>query len=454
MNRFPKILLCFCLWAFAGICEAKPNIVVIFTDDQAFRAIGYNNPSVKTPALDQLARTGTIFNHAYVASPICLASRASILTGLFPQQHGSVGLGGSEFQRRVVQEKKQETIAHYLSRGGYTTGFCGKSHLGDPKKYGFQNGSESRGVYDLATFAFAERFVEQHAKDKQPFFLWVAPRQPHVPLMPEKKWLDLYTDGKFTLPPNFRNTPTNDSINNQGLPGQSYYRDSKYTRNYKNLSGGPPRSKEVIQDFLLAYYATISHLDHQVGALVAKLKQLDLSDNTAIIFLSDNGYHVGSHGLGNKITMHEESVRVPMFVHYPTLSKKRQQSEALVSSLDVVPTVLELAGIQRPAHLMGKSLLPLLRDPERPHRDYVASECIGVGGKIGQGHRMVRTSKWKYVLTGVNDEALFDQTKDIYELNNLASDPTYSNVLQKMRSHMRDWIKSTGDTHTSPPEGK
>jgi len=451
--RTLKIVALFSLWACASICEAKPNIVLVFTDDQTYRAIGYNNPAVKTPTLDRLARSGTIFSHAYVATPICAASRASILTGLFPQQHESVGLDGRGFQHHVVLEKKLKTIAHYLGSAGYTTGFCGKSHLGDPKKYGFQHGRAHGDVFDVEAFKFAEEFVDQRAADKKPFFLWIATRQPHVPLIPKQKWLDMYADDELHVDANFRESPPAGSLYNQGLPGELYYRDSQYTRNYKNLPAGPPRSKAVIRDFLLAYYATISHLDHQVGLLVEKLQQHGLSENTAIIYLSDNGYHVGNHGLGNKITMHEESVRVPMFVRYPAMKNPGRRSDAMVSSLDVMPTVLELAGIERPAHLMGKSLVPLLVDPKRPLRDFVASECIGVGGKVGHGHRMVRTTKWKYILTGVNEEALFDQTNDVYELENLAGDPAYRDVLRTMRSHMRSWMKSTGDTHTPPPEG-
>lgn len=438
---------------FAGDATARPNFVVIFTDDQTYRAIGYNNPAIKTPHLDRLAGHGMIFNRAYVATPICVASRASILTGLFPQQHQSVGLDGHGFETNVVKKCKYRTIAHLLTEAGYVTGFCGKSHLGDPKRYGFTRGKRHHDIYDKESFSYAEEFVQARGADNKSFFLWVAPLQPHVPLLPAQKWLDLYEDTMFKVDGNWRASPPHESFFNQGLPGQHYYRDSNYTRNYKKLPAGPPRSEAVICDYMLAYYATISHLDHQVGRLGARLAVTGLDKKTVIVFLSDNGYHLGNHGLGNKITMHEESVRVPMFIVDPSAQGGARRSNALVSSLDVMPTVLDMAGVERPGHLMGKSLMPLLRDPKATIRDHVASECIGVGGKLGQGHRMMRGNRFKYILSDTNVEALFDERADPLELVNLAGKQEHSTTLARMRNKMRRWMQKVGDTHHPPPAG-
>jgi arylsulfatase A-like enzyme len=441
---------------FAAEAVARPNFVVIFTDDQTYRAIGYNNPMVKTPHLDRLAQRGMIFNRAYVATPICAASRASILTGLFPQQHQSVGLDGSGFENNVVKNGKYKTIAHLLTDAGYVTGFCGKSHLGDPKRYGFTHGKLHKDLYDNEPFAFAEKFVEARGADNKPFFLWVASRQPHVPLLPAQKWLDQYTDTQLKVDGNWLVTPPLESFFNQGLPGEYYFRDSKHTENYKQTPSGPPRSKAVIRDFMLAYYATISHLDHQVGRLAARLAETGLDKNTVIVFLSDNGYHLGNHGLGNKITMHEESVRVPMFIvdsstQTPVTKGTAGRSDALVSSLDVMPTVLEMAGVEPPDYLIGKSLVPLLSDPQATVRDHVASECIGVGGKLGQGHRMIRGDRFKYLLSGTNEGALFDEQADPLELVNLAGKPEHTAMLATMRDKMNQWMQQVGDTHQPPP---
>jgi arylsulfatase A-like enzyme len=432
--------------AFAA--ARPPNFVFILTDDQTYRAIGYNNAQVRTPSLDALAKSGVIFEHAYVASPICVASRASLLTGLYPQQNGAIGLSSSAFTQRVVRERALRTFPQLLATANYRTAFFGKSHLGDPKAYGFHEGAEQR--LDAEAFASASEFFARAAKRPEPFFVWLAPHAPHVPLLPGQAWLDLYAAKDLSLDPNFRESPSSSSLFDQGIPGQPMHRDSTHTSSHKSLPAGPPRAPDIMREFIRAYYASISELDDRVGRLVATLKQHRLDDNTVIIFLSDNGYFLGNHGLGNKITMHEEAVRVPMFVHGPAVKAPGARSRALVSSLDVYPTVLELAGVALPPGLPGRSLGPLLAQPAAPHREFVISECVGVGGKLGEGHRMVRTAGWKYILSVAGEEALYNEISDPYELTNLAGDSTQAAVRLQLRSHLVEWMEAVGDSHPRP----
>ncbi|NUM53642.1 MAG: sulfatase-like hydrolase/transferase [Candidatus Hydrogenedentes bacterium] len=434
-----------------GRASRRPNFVVVFSDDHTYRAVGYNNPSVKTPNMDRIARGGAIIDQCYVASPICVASRASIMSGLFPQQHGAVGLDATGFQKCVVEEKRYKTFAQVLADSGYATAFCGKSHLGDPKAYGFTEGKENNDVYDVESFDFAKEFLASRTGRDEPYLLWVAPHQPHVPLLPAQEWLDLYDVNNLHVDPNFRESPPAESIYNQGVPGERYYRDTAFTKNYKSLSSGPPRTKEQVRDFMHAYYATISHLDEQIGELFDFVQKSDESWRTTFIYLADNGYHLGNHGLGNKITMHEESVRVPMFAHGYGVRRPGTRIRSLVSSLDIYPTLLDFAGINLPEHLMGASLRQALKYPERSNCRYVASECVGVGGKAGQGHRMVRSGDLKYVMTDSNEEALFDEATDPYELSNIVADPRYASDLSTLCEHMRTWMERVGDTHAPPP---
>ena len=429
--------------------ENRPNILVIFTDDQTWQGIGYNNPEVKTPILDELAAEGIIFSHNYTASPICTASRAAMMTGMFPQQNGTVALNTDQFVNTYSRDTTLITLPRLFNRAGYETWFAGKSHLGPPEDYGFRKGQITREYNDTAAFRLALDYIRTYGKGDRPFFFWLAPRQPHVPLHPAEKWLEMYDTAEISLGPNFRESPEMLSMYNQGLPGEIFFRDSKYTDNWKNLPAGPPRSAGVIKDYTKAYYATISHLDHQVGVLMDALEEKGLARNTVIIFLSDNGYFLGHHGLGNKLTMHEESVRVPLFIHWSGLKNKGVRCDELVSSLDVIPTVLELAGIRVPDNVMGSSLVPLLDDPATPIHDWVASESVGVGGARGQGHRMVRNKQWKYILTGVNEEALFEETADPAELDNLVlKEPA---TADQMRRLMIEWMNQTGDRHRRPP---
>ncbi len=436
------------------LASKPPNLVVIFTDDQVHDAIGYSNPHVKTPNLDALAARGVIFDRAYVSSPICAASRASLMSGTFPQENGVVGLAQENFTAyRKGGEKAHLTLPSQLNQLGYHTVLHGKSHLKNPLHYGFQAGLESGPHDDVKTFANVKRFLETYEKNA-PFFLWLAPHQPHMPLLPSQEWLDLYPLGSIALPSNFRIEPLPNSIFNQGVPGELFYRDSNYSKNAKKLSGGPPRSADVMKEFIQYYYAVVSHLDHQIGNFITQLQEAGEVDNTWIFFLSDNGYHLGDHGLGNKITMHEESVRVPMFAVPPKNhpeAKYKTRTESLVSSLDIYPTLLELAGGKAPDKTRGKSLVPLLNSPTSEHHPYIFSECVGVRGKPREGHRMVFNGTLKLVLTDADEYHLYNLKTDPDELKNIfPTKNSFPEELRRLHSELTVWMRSIGD-RSAPP---
>ncbi len=443
----------------------KPNFVVIFTDDQNYRAIGYNNPVVKTPNLDRLAMEGLRLNRAFVASPICVASRASIYTGMFPQQHGSVALASAGFKKSVVEEKRIVTLPMVLGQVGYHTALFGKSHLGEPTTFGFAEGREIKAANDEETFDEADKFLKRESKSGRPFLLWLTPHNPHVPYTAPQRFKDLYKDSVITLDPNWMESPPMQSFFNQAAPGAIGFRDGTL-RIYKGAPAGqtcgPPRSEEAMKEVIKAYYGDVSLLDEQVGMLVEQMKAAGLYENTVMIFLSDNGYHLGNHGLGNKITMHEESVRVPMFIHSPLLPVKSAKSEALVSSLDVFPTIIDFAGASAPPQLMGKSLRPIMNAPEATVRDYVITECVGPPeNRVGTGHRMVRTDHFKYMLSTDDDEAFFDLRADPYEMNNLIAEGSLTSEIQRHRAMLREWSVSVGEkrlpldeAQTQPRRGK
>ena len=263
----------------------RPNIVVIFTDDQTYQAIGYQNPKVQTPNLDRLAESGMIFERTYVASPICTASRSSIMTGQFPQKNGVIALNTRPFTKYTKDDSNHlQLLPNRLREVGYLTAFYGKSHLGDPQKYGFSVGQEISGYDDQVTFEKASTFIESQKNSKEPFFLWVAPRQPHLPLYPTQKWLNKYPLSSIELPPNFLIEPKDFRINNQGTPEKVFYRDSKYRKNVGNLPSGSPRDEETIKAFIQAYYAVVSHLDHQIGQLVNLLAKTGILQKTIVFF--------------------------------------------------------------------------------------------------------------------------------------------------------------------------
>ena len=434
---------------FADAAPAKkPNFVVILSDDQTYRAIGYNNPVVKTPNMDELANEGFRFDRFFVVSPICMASRASIYTGVFPQQHGTVGLSGVGFHSSVLREKRFVTLPAVLEKAGYHTALWGKSHLGEPTTFGFAEGKEFHDPNDEETFAEAKKFLERESKLNRPFLLWLTPRNPHLPLSAPQRFKDIYKNAGIKLEPNWLVTPPMESIFNQGPAGDISFRDSVpiYPHAPKGLIAGPPRDETVMKEVVKAYYGDVSCLDEQIGTLVEQLKTNGLYENTIIIYLSDNGYFLGNHGLGNKVTMHEESVRVPMFIHSPLLANKRVKSDALTSSLDIYPTILDLAGVAAPAQLMGKSLRPILETPTMTVRDHVITECVGPPDKrLGVGHRMVRTDHFKYILTGSDEEAFFDLRSDSYEMTNLIADASLKPEIERHRVLLHEWSNSVGE---------
>jgi arylsulfatase A-like enzyme len=432
--------------------QAKPNFLVILADDLSYRAVGYNNKLLKTPNIDRLAGEGIVFNRAYTASPVCVASRAAMLTGVFPQTNGTVALDNASFIKNIAEGRKFNTLPDYLNEAGYRTFLCGKSHLGDPQKYGFREGEETFDYDDQRAFRDAFGFIDKLAgeKDPPPFLLWMAVRQPHVPLKPAQEWLNLYSAPEILLDPNYLVQPPEGSFYNQGLPGEHFYRDSDYRDNYKNLPAGPPRDPEVMKEFALAYYATVSHLDDQIGKLVEKMEATGLIKNTVIIFLSDNGYFLGNHGLGNKLTMHEESVRIPFFICREKVKTRNVSTNSLISSIDLFPTLLDLAGIKIPEYLQGKSLRPLFTDPQKVVYDYVAGESVGVGGKPGTGHRMVVNDSLKYMLSDTGEEALFNLKDDLFEQTNLIKDGKYALNIKGLRICLGEWKKRTGDKKEIP----
>ena len=228
-----------------GAPAKKPNFVVIFSDDHTYRAIGYNNPTVKTPHMDRLAAEGLRLDRAFTASPICVASRASIYTGIYPQRHGAVGLSNAAFTQNVVVEKRFVTLPAALAQAGYHTALYGKSHLGEPTTFGFAEGRETKDANDEEAFAEAENFVQREAKLGRPFLLWLTPRNPHVPLSAPQRFKELYRDSAITLDANWRESPLAESFFNQAAAGQIGFRDGPlpiFPHAPAGQTSGPPRT--------------------------------------------------------------------------------------------------------------------------------------------------------------------------------------------------------------------
>jgi uncharacterized sulfatase len=409
--------------------RAKPNIVFIMTDDQARWTIGaYGNKEVVTPNLDRLARDGMLLNNAFVPTPVCSASRATFLTGCYSTQTGvNDYLMTSEEQAGIGLPAVLPTWPAILHQAGYCTGLIGKWHLGDqpqfhPTRHGFdyffgflgggtspmnprleENGQERRipgPVSDLLTDD-AMRFVTAH--QSRPFALVLHYREPHLPYgpMPDEDNA-VYRGRRLTVPLH---------------PGVD-----------------PQKTEETMRDYLTSVHA----VDRNVGRLLAKLDELNLTGNTIVVFTSDHGYMIGQHGLytkGNawwlvqglpfntkRPNMYEDVIRIPFIVRWPGVIPAGSHTDDLFSSVDVFATMVGLAGVPLPGGLKqyGADYSPRLRGKTIPWRDAMFGQYDIVHGALDH-LRMIRTERWKLVrhyLSTMQDE-LYDLQGDPGETRNL-----------------------------------
>lgn len=440
----------------AGAAREAPsrrNVVLIVADDMNCALGCYGNPHVRSPYLDRLASRGVVFDNAHCQHPLCAPSRASFLSSTRPETNGVISLTVP-----TRQNLKDWIMLPQLFRSlGYFTAEVGKIfHTGpdheDPQSWDFRlpewgktppkeeilkehvageprNHTMSWHVLrtpdektpdgEVARKA-AALIRECHAR-KQPFFMGAGFRRPHAPYAAPKKYFDLYDPARLSLPPR-RGVPD--------LPAAWY-----------ELENQPPLSEREQREYLAAYYACNSFVDAQVGVILETLDQLKLWDNTVVVFLSDNGYHTGEHGMWHKMTLFEESTRVPFIIAAPGARGNGKRAPGIVELLDLYPTITELCGVKPPPGLEGMSLAPLLDDPGRPGKQ-AAYTMVGRHRDRSLSHqkpewfgRSVRTERWRYTEWdgGRKGRELYDRRADPGETRNLAGDPRYSSAIDEMR---------------------
>lgn len=441
--------------------QSRPNVLFVLTDDLRHDALGaYGNPRVSTPHLDQLAGSGLRFDRFYVAAPVCHPSRASFLSGLYPHQEGLV----EGFIGYRVREGTR-TVATELNRAGYATGFVGKAHLGgNPRKWGFREvpayTEEARAVNreleiterrfvvrtgegedtrirrvgrDTTRFLVDEgiEFVRDHRGE--PWFLWLATTAPHSPYFYSDE--HPYAVPDTHVPPGF---PPGD---------RGRYTDAldDFLGRYVDLdSEAAIRGRALYDDVWSKYYSNVSTMDRQLGRLLEALEETGQAENTVVVFTSDNGIMHGSHGLMNKGVWYEEATRVPAIVRWPGVVQPGRTSEALVSSVDFMPTVLRIAGVGRSVEASeGRSFLPVLQGRRGPRR-YVFSESRSRTEGENQFWQMVRGHRFKYVeYEDRGERYLYDLLNDPHEETNLAGDTKYRVVRDRLRESLQRWRSRT-----------
>jgi arylsulfatase A-like enzyme len=441
MKRLLIILFSFvipCLAKGQSKKEKRPNIILLLTDDHRFDALGVaGNPYIQTPNLDQLAVEGIRFTNAYTTTSICSVSRASILSGQYMSRHGI-----DDFEKNFTESSFRNTYPMLLKSNGYRIGFIGKYGVGNnppeqefdywacnksgqpPYEYKRQDGSIIHHTDSVAVGI--EQFLTQFGT-QAPFCLSVSFKAPHEldgspPTYPvQERFRSLYNDISIPQP------ETADPQYWHSFP--DFFRtDQNIGRErWKPLLSTPELHQQTVKD----YYRLITGVDEVVGKIRRQLDSMGIADNTVIIFMGDNGFALGEHGLEGKWFGFEESIRIPMIIYDPRKKyRKRTIEKRIALNIDMAPTILNLVGLNVPTPMQGVDLLAK-RSPEREaffyeHTFMGSPRLPQIEGVVQKDIKYMKFIEHGY-------EQLYDLKKDPLEKINVAKDTRYTKDLKKLQ---------------------
>ncbi len=457
------------LFVASATAADKMNVLLIISDDMRTELGCYGSTLAKTPNLDQLAATGVRFERAYCQFPLCGPSRSSMLTGRHP---GTTGVLGN---RTWFGDKHPEFVSlpKHFKNQGYTSIRVGKIFHGGiddtdawsldgqqrflagvpaGQPVGKPQDSKAKAGSSLTKDQRSDRRVvlegngESHAdyrsadrairylnefKDK-PFFIGCGFLKPHTPLEAPQRFYDMWDATEIPLPVDFASKPTVPS----GFPAGSIR-----PRN-ADLFVGRDASPEEARETIRAYLASASFMDWNVGRVLAELDRLGLREKTIVVFWSDHGFQLGEKGKWSKAgSLWEQGTRTPFFICDPREKSAGKSSPRVVQMIDLYPTLAELCGLEIPSGLEGRSLAPLLKDPQAPW-DHPAYTVWSEDGKHFSGV-MVRTEKWRYgeFFGPGSGSMLVDPAVDPHELRNLASEPQYAAEVSRLSALIQAYAK-------------
>lgn len=462
-------------WMAVWVCvtvtveaKEKPNILFIFADDQCYETISaFGMTDIDTPNLDKLVERGTTFTHAYNmgswSGAVCVASRHMLNTGAFVWKAEKIAdnIGKKELPHPEWPDFQEQGLmwSQLMQSGGYTTYFTGKWHVkakpetifdvvknvrgGMPAQTEEGYNRPTQGVpdkwspYDESFGGFWEggthwsevtandavEFLSMAESDENPFFMYVAFNAPHDPRQAPKEFVDMYPEDRILIPENF-------------LPVYPYHEKIDNRPSLRDERLAPfPRTEFAVRVHRQEYYAIITHMDAQIGRILDALDASGQADNTYIFFTADHGLAVGHHGLIGKQNLFDHSVRVPFMMVGPDVDAG-QSNDSLIYLQDVMPTSLELGGIEKPEHVQFDSLLPVL-----------AGESDGYDAIYGgylKSQRSIVKDRFKLVLyPNVPKVLLFDLESDPSEMEDVSG--KYPEKVQLLFSELQELAKQTGD---------
>jgi arylsulfatase len=450
-----------------------PNIILISTDQQRFDSLGVNgNSQIKTPHIDALASAGVNFNNAFIQNTICVPSRACIQTGRYTHQHGVT------YMDCVVDDtpglpESEKTFMEYLQNAGYRTGATGKIHMYPEKGFDWDNLTGGKGCRWLESQGsllgpgplgpkyaawleekragayesiYHERrtqesygkialmdiplsadeyvdswigeesinFIKESSGQEDPFFLWCGFCGPHSPFDPPEPYRTMYRPEDMPLP-----------VESAGCPS--------WRENW---------DEEMMRKTIAYYWGMVSCIDDQVGRIVSKLKELDIYDNTLIIFVSDHGEMLGEKGTFGKALFYDTVLRVPLLVKPPVNTEYvSRATDQLTEVMNIAPTVLDYAGIDIPETMAAHSLRNIINGGD-DNTEMIFSEYVG-NDKVKVG-KCVRTKQYKYIrYSNDGSEELYALEQDVHEQYNLAQAPEFALVKSNLQNALFDWLAMT-----------
>ena len=448
--------------------KRRPNIIFIMTDDHAAHAIScYGSKINQTPNLDRLATEGMRFNNCFCTNSICAPSRAVILTGKYSHLNGVI-------DNAVTFNGSQQTFPKLLQKAGYETAIIGKWHLkSDPTGFDYWNILPGQGIYynpamiemgqhkkhtgyvtDIIT-DLCLKWLKERSGDK-PFCLMYHHKAPHREWEPDEKHARMYEDVEIPVPETF-----DDDYKTRCAAAQQQEMTIERHLNRQDLKMDPPEGlagrelkKWKYQRYIKDYLRCIASVDDNVGRLLDYLDNSGLTENTIVVYTSDQGFYLGDHGWFDKRFMYEHSLRMPLLVRYPKQIKPGSINNDIVLNLDFAPTFLDFAGVTAPNDMQGRSLRPLLKGgaPQnwRTSMYYHYYEYPAV--HMVKRHYGVRTRRYKLIHFYYDIDAweLYDLEKDPNELNNVYDNPAYADVVKELKAELERLRKEYKDTTGLP----
>lgn len=450
----------------------RPNILFIMSDDHAAHAMScYGSRINQTPNLDRIAQDGVRLDNCFCTNSICAPSRATILTGTYSH------VNGVETLREKI-DGRQETVSKLLQQAGYQTAMIGKWHLGhgghhDPTGFDYWNVLPGQGdyhnpkMYDMGTLRQYEGYATDIITDlsldwlrgrdtEKPFFLMCHHKAPHRPWEPDEKHMHLYEDQEIPYPETF-----DDDYSNRAKAAAAAQMRIEHDLKPVDLKFDPPAGlsghelkKWKYQRYIKDYLRCVASIDDNVGRLLDYLDDEGLTENTIVIYTSDQGFFLGDHGWYDKRFFYEESLRMPFVMRYPKEVPAGSSSAAMVLNVDFAPMFLDYAGLDPTPRMQGVSARSVVsgETPEGWQTSMYYRYFMHQDNSHNvYAHYGVRTERYKLIYYYETEPdppewELFDLERDPYEINSVYDDPDYASIIAELKKELHALRVAVGDT--------